>query len=254
MRNDVQDSGTTVGDQIRQAVEGLVALRQRPCLALLAPMIDRADAVAVKLALQGLDAAALDVVVGSHGGDLDACFLVARELRRHASQIAVFAPCCVKSAAGLIGLVADELVLGGLGELGPLDPQVDEKQDGDPPVRISTLSVSGAFQQLQASAVGLYEETIKRILNGSPIRTIDAASAAADLVGNADVRQLDSGPQNLGPGINLHDRSKDCFHHIERMPPRDGQQVGTRRCLVEIVMRGRQLRPVPDGAGDDSRD
>ena len=36
------------------------------------------------------------------------------------------------------------------------------------------------------------------------------------------VRQSDSGPQNLGPGINLCDRSEDRFHHVECMPPSDG--------------------------------
>ena len=52
----------------------------------------------------------------------------------------------------------------------------------------------------------------------------------------AGVRQFDSGPQNLGPGINLDDRSEDCFHHIEGMSRSDGQQVGARRCLIEIVV------------------
>src|ERR1700730_1911965 len=50
-------------------------------------------------------------------------------------------------------------------------------------------------------------------------------SQDVDVIGNftqallADVRQSDSGPQNLAPRINLDDLSEDCFHHIECMPP-----------------------------------
>lgn len=38
----------------------------------------------------------------------------------------------------------------------------------------------------------------------------------------ACVRQFDSGPENLGSGVNLDDRSQDRFHQIECMPPIDG--------------------------------
>ena len=34
----------------------------------------------------------------------------------------------------------------------------------------------------------------------------------------ACVRQFDSGPENLGSGVNLDDRSQDRFHQIECMP------------------------------------
>src|ERR1700730_284472 len=38
----------------------------------------------------------------------------------------------------------------------------------------------------------------------------------------ACVRQFDSGPENLGSGVNLDDRPQDRFHQIERMPRSDG--------------------------------
>ena len=61
----------------------------------------------------------------------------------------------------------------------------------------------------------------------------------------ASIRQFDSKPENLGSGLNLDDRPQNRFHQIECMTCIDGEQVGARRCLIEIVMAGRQLRPKP---------
>jgi len=44
------------------------------------------------------------------------------------------------------------------------------------------------------------------------------------------VHQFDAGPQNLGPGINLDDRSENCLHQIERMPRTDGDWHQTMSC------------------------
>ena len=44
-----------------------------------------------------------------------------------------------KSAATLLCLAADELVLGDLGELGPLDQQYEAKQTADYPLSTSRL-------------------------------------------------------------------------------------------------------------------
>src|ERR1700730_2326219 len=52
----------------------------------------------------------------------------------------------------------------------------------------------------------------------------------------ACIRQFDGGPENLGSGVNLDDRPQDRFHQIECMTCIDGEQVGARRCLIEIVM------------------
>ena len=47
-----------------------------------------------------------------------------------------------KSAATLLCLVADELVLGDVGELGPLDAQCDERQQADFPLNTSRLALA----------------------------------------------------------------------------------------------------------------
>ena len=54
----------------------------------------------------------LDVVVTGPGGNLDAAYLVARELRRRFERVSIYVPLLAKSAATLICLGGDELVLG----------------------------------------------------------------------------------------------------------------------------------------------
>jgi hypothetical protein len=62
----------------------------------------------------------------------------------------------------------------------------------------------------------------------------------ADVIGgfthalHAGLSQLDDGPPNLTPSINLDDRPQDRLHQIQRMPPSDGEQVGAGRSLIKI--------------------
>src|ERR1700731_1858849 len=86
------------------------------------------------------------------------------------------------------------------------------------------------------------EASILRRLPSADVDREDGARASlpenADVIGRfasallAGVRQFDNGPQNLGPSIDLDDRSEDRFHQVERMSSRDGQQVGAGRGLV----------------------
>ena len=83
----------------------------------------------------------------------EAAYLVARELRRRFAQLTAYVPFEAKSAATLLCLAADELVLGDLGELGPLDQQYEEKQKADYPLNTSRLLPGSALRQLQEGAM-----------------------------------------------------------------------------------------------------
>jgi len=120
---------------IRETAEALRVHRKRPCLLYISRQVAHSDVVAVRAALEGERLTALDVIVSSPGGDVEAAYLVARELRRRVQTLTVYIPFRTKSAATLIALAADELVLGSLGELGPLDAQYEEKQAHDFPLR-----------------------------------------------------------------------------------------------------------------------
>ncbi|MCL6580724.1 MAG: ATP-dependent Clp protease proteolytic subunit [Firmicutes bacterium] len=62
------------------------------------------------------------LVLDSPGGDIHAAYLLARLYRTHASKLTVVVPRFAKSAATLICLAADEIVMTRIAELGPLDP------------------------------------------------------------------------------------------------------------------------------------
>ena len=70
----------------------------------------------------------LDIILESYGGDIDAAYKILHLLKNYADKITVIVPSHAKSAATLIALGADELIVCKAGELGPLDPQVRDPQ------------------------------------------------------------------------------------------------------------------------------
>ena len=73
----------------------------------------------------------LDVFIYSRGGDINVPWRIASALRRTAKTWNLLVPLAANSAATLLALGADEVVLGPQAELGPIDPQVTE-QPGTP--------------------------------------------------------------------------------------------------------------------------
>ncbi len=108
--------------RLREVARELSQLGQRPCLLLHVPSLHSCTIRSVYDALGAANGQA-DVVIRSAGGCLCCAYQVARELRRRFDRLGMFVPLAAKSAATLIALAADELVLGDLGELGPLDGQ-----------------------------------------------------------------------------------------------------------------------------------
>ena len=72
----------------------------------------------------------LDVVLESGGGSIDSAYKVLKLLKMYAEKVTVIVPFHAKSAASLIAIGADELVMCKSGELGPVDPQVRDPQSG----------------------------------------------------------------------------------------------------------------------------
>lgn len=67
------------------------------------------------------------VVLYSHGGDIGAAYLIGKLCREYSNESFVLAvPRAAKSAATLLACAADEIHMGSLSELGPIDPQIDE--------------------------------------------------------------------------------------------------------------------------------
>jgi len=169
--------------QIRQAAAALQAHRGRPSLLFISRKVMHPDVLAVRSALEELDTEALDLILSSPGGNVESAYLVARELRRRFTHLRAYVPFEAKSAASLICLAADELVLGPLGEFGPLDQQYDEKMAADFPLSTSRLLLHTALADLQKRAVGFYEVAMRRIIERSGMRPFEACSKAAEFTG-----------------------------------------------------------------------
>jgi Serine dehydrogenase proteinase len=69
------------------------------------------------------------VFLTTYGGDPHAAFRIARCLRHHYTDVRLAIPSYCKSAGTLIAIVANDLAIGDLGELGPLDLQVTKPSD-----------------------------------------------------------------------------------------------------------------------------
>lgn len=172
---------TEADQQIRELAAQLRAHGEHPCLLFVSHSITHSDVLAVRTALEGEAGEHLDVIVSSPGGDIEAAYLVARELRRRFAHLTILVPFRAKSAATLLCLAADELVLGGLGELGPMDQQHDAKHKADSPLSTSRLVLFKALQQLQHGAAEMYDELVGRISSKSGMRLFDACTKAAEL-------------------------------------------------------------------------
>ena len=77
------------------------------------------------------DARELDLFIESNGGDALTAWRVMSLLRERVDKIYVLIPCSAFSAATLMALGGDEMILGKYGCLGPIDPQITaKKSDG----------------------------------------------------------------------------------------------------------------------------
>ncbi len=174
---------TAATEKIREAAAELACHRSGPCLIFVSQSLIHADVLTVRKILGCARGDQLDVIVTGLGGRSEAAYLVARELRRRFARLTAYVPFEAKSATTLLCLAADELVLGDLGELGPLDHQYEEKQKADYPMNISQLLPGMALRQLQQEVMEVYDTAVARIVKASGLRPFEAGSKAAELIG-----------------------------------------------------------------------
>jgi hypothetical protein len=129
----------------------------------------------------------LDLFVNSSGGDLDATAKIVKLLRENCKKYSAIVPFYAKSAASLLAISADELVMCKCGELGPLDPQVRDPITGawvpahsirealtftesvqDPLVKLSLADrlppfLMGAYREYQNASRQYVEEAFAKI-------------------------------------------------------------------------------------------
>jgi hypothetical protein len=105
------------------------------------------------------------LVLDSYGGSALAGYRVASLFQRTAKSFTVVVPRVAKSAATLLALGADEIILGDDAELGPLDVQIPDFDVEER--RVSALDMVQAVEQLEESAI----EAATRMLKSLKDRT-----------------------------------------------------------------------------------
>lgn len=125
----------------------------------------------------------IDLVLHSYGGAVDTPYKVVMLIREFCEEFAVIVPFVAKSAASMLALGADEVVMGPISELGPIDPLVKHPiyKDVLVPVQavwhcldffqrsivnslnpeVSTIIVNPMLSKLDPWLIGDYEKTIK---------------------------------------------------------------------------------------------
>ncbi len=139
----------------------------------------------------------IDLIVNSDGGDASAAYHLASVLQWRSKDIVAFVPRKAKSAATLICLAAQQIRMGPLAELGPLDPQVSDPRD--PHAKTSALNGYMGLNAVSAFYIRLYKALLATLKEESPLRVADAMSCAASVAAPAIQTLLkQSDPMDLG--------------------------------------------------------
>lgn len=113
------------------------------------------------------------------GGDADAGYRIGRCLQHHYEHISVVIPSLCKSAGTLVAIAAHELVIGDLGELGPLDVQV--RKVNEFMERSSGLDFMEAMEASRDHVMDSFRTAILEIKSGTRISTKLAGEFAAQI-------------------------------------------------------------------------
>lgn len=87
-------------------------------------MLTGDDALGIEELLHGMKQEQIDLLLDSPGGDADAAEKLVYLCRERATSFRVIVANAAKSAATLVALGADEIIMGPPSELGPIDPQI----------------------------------------------------------------------------------------------------------------------------------
>lgn len=124
----------------------------------------------------------LDLVINSGGGDIHATYQIVELLRLHAQKLNACVPFYAKSAATLLCVGADVIVLDELAQLGPLDTQIYEKAKGGTGEFTSALNPFKTLEQLQKFSLETLDLAVKMIALRSSMDLDDCLKHAMEFV------------------------------------------------------------------------
>lgn len=141
----------------------------------------------------------IDLVIHSGGGDIHAAYQTIQLLRMHAKRIHACVPFWAKSAATLLCIGADKIVLGEHAELGPLDVQIYEETKAGKGDYTSALNPFKTLEQLQTFSVENLSSAMDFIVDRYSLSYDDAlrhATAFVQVTTGPLIGRLD--PEKLG--------------------------------------------------------
>lgn len=177
----------------------MVSKRNRPLLFLKLDFIEHDLLLKIQRALKGKKFPAIDVILITPGGNPHSAYSIIKLIRNHASSVSIVVPLDAKSAGTLICLGANELILSEISELGPLDIQVPEHEDGGSRKHISALNGFKALEQIQLHTIQTLDVTMKMIFSRSGMRLSESTHLASEFCGQTSgtlYSQLD--PKRIG--------------------------------------------------------
>jgi hypothetical protein len=155
-----------VSDLDLSPLQALTDARGRPALFFLVDEepIHRGPVVALHDELAGRSFDELDLVIHSGGGSAHAAYQAMTLMRLHAKTIYGCVPFWAKSAATLLCIGADRIILGEHAELGPLDVQIYEEKEAGKGEYHSALDPFKALEQLQSFSVEALSSAMRFIV------------------------------------------------------------------------------------------
>lgn len=117
----------------------------------------------------------------SPGGDPDTAYQISRLLQKRYQKVSVFINGWCKSSGTLICLGANELIMDDLGQLGPLDIQILNREEfGE---RLSGLNPIEALKSISSQSLELLKQQFLNVRFGGGLSTKQALEVATNLTG-----------------------------------------------------------------------
>jgi Serine dehydrogenase proteinase len=186
-------------------------------------------------ALDGRKFEELDLVIHSGGGLAHSAYQIVELLRLHTDRLNACVPFWAKSAATLLSIGADKIVLGERAELGPLDVQMYEEKQAGRGERTSALNPFKTLEQLQnfsvdalSSAMGFIVDVYGMSYDDSLRHAVSFVEATTGpLVSRLDPEKLGEYNRELSVAVEYGTRL------LNRYSDRDAQ--GARRLAEHLV-------------------
>lgn len=171
-------------DDLKPALEEFASVRKAPLVTLLLPTDSLVPKWAVKLrrALVGKEFERVDLLIHSGGGDINVAYQIVEILRMHCQSLTAVVPLYAKSAATLLCLGADDIVMDELAQLGPLDTQIVEEKKGGQLSFASALNPFKTLEQLRQFSLETLDIAVKLIVSRCPMNPDEALDHATKFV------------------------------------------------------------------------